>query len=114
MNVTLTMVQFVTVLVSVLGAFTGMFWALQRYVAGQIKSVASDVSADVKDAIGRFDHHASKFEVKLDALVHQMSEIGKGLTGVSSEYGARLESLEGWISRVEKRVVASERNNRGS
>ena len=114
MNVTLTMVQFVTVVVAVFGAFSTMFWALQRYIAGQIKTVATDVSSDVKDAIDRFDQHATKFETKLDALVEQMSGIGRVLTGVSSEHGARLESLEGWIARVEKRVVDSERANRGS
>lgn len=113
MSVEVTVLQIIGALVSMLASFAAMFWALQRYIAGQIKTAADDISADLGHAIDRFEEHAGKLEKKIDRLVMELTNVANKLEGLSGDHGAQLRSLQRDIDRIDRRIAAVERADKG-
>lgn len=101
-NVILSVPDLIKLLLAVIGSFTAVFFALQRYVAGQIKSSTSSV-------MSKFDRHAGALEGKLDSVVSGLADLKGAFREMNSGHGERLSALQRELERIDRRVTAVER-----
>ena len=92
-HLVLTVPQLITLIIAVLGSFTGIFFALQRYVGSKVDG-----------GLERFDKHATKLEEKLDKVVEGLGRLNVSMTGLKERHEGRLNALDDRLDRTQRQV----------